>query len=45
VRIDKKIVLSIFSNEVERITEAAKYMDGVITSRIRIPEARTVPIT
>ena len=45
VRIDKKIVLPISSNEVERITEATKYMDGVVTLRIRIPEARTVPIT
>jgi HSP20 family molecular chaperone IbpA len=45
VRIDKKIVLPISSNEVERITEAVKYMDGVVTLRIRIPEARTVPIT
>ncbi|HYZ58579.1 MAG TPA: archaeal heat shock protein Hsp14 [Nitrososphaeraceae archaeon] len=45
VRIDKKIVLPIFINEVERITGAAKHMDGVVTLRIPIPEARTVPIT
>jgi HSP20 family protein len=45
VRIDKKIVLPISTNEVERITGAAKYTDGVVTLRIPIPEARTVPIT
>jgi HSP20 family protein len=45
VRIDKKIVLPISINEVERITGAAKHMDGVVTLRIPIPEARTVPIT
>jgi HSP20 family protein len=43
--IDKKIVLPISTNEVERITGAAKYTDGVVTLRIPIPEARTVPIT
>lgn len=45
VRIDKKIVLPISTNKVERITGAAKYTDGVVTLRIPIPEARTVPIT
>jgi HSP20 family protein len=45
VRIDKKIMLPISTNEVERITGAAKYTDGVVTLRIPIPEARTVPIT
>jgi HSP20 family molecular chaperone IbpA len=45
VRIDKKIVLPISINKVERITGAAKHMDGVVTLRIPIPEARTVPIT
>lgn len=45
VRIDKKIVLPISTNEIERITGAAKYTDGVVTLRIPIPEARTVPIT
>ena len=45
VRIDKKIMLPISTNEVERITGAAKYTDGVVTLKIPIPEARTVPIT
>jgi HSP20 family protein len=45
VRIDKKIVLPISTNKVEGITGAAKYMDGVVTLRIPIPEARSVPIT
>ena len=45
VRIDKKIMLPISTNDVERITGAAKYTDGVVTLRIPIPEARTVPIT
>lgn len=45
VRVDKKIVLPISTNEVERITGAAKYTDGVVTLRIPIPEARTIPIT
>jgi HSP20 family molecular chaperone IbpA len=45
VRLDKKIVLPISTNEVERITGAAKYTDGVVTLRIPIPESRTVPIT
>ena len=45
VRIDKKIVLPISTNEVERITGAVKYTDGVVTLRIPIPEATTVPIT
>ena len=45
VRIDKKIVLPISTKEVERITGAAKYTDGVVTLRIPIPEASTVPIT
>ena len=45
VRIDKKIMLPISTNEVERITGAAKYTDGVVTLRIPIPEASTVPIT
>ena len=45
VRIDKKIVLPISTKEVERITGAAKYTDGVVTLRIPIPEARTIPIT
>lgn len=48
VRIDKKIMLpisTISTNEVERITGAAKYTDGVVTLRIPIPEASTVPIT
>lgn len=45
VRIDKKIVLPISTNEVETVTGAAKYTDGVVTLRIPIPEARTVPIT
>ncbi len=46
VRIDKKIVLPISTtSEVERITGAAKYMDGVVTLKISIPKARTVPIT
>jgi HSP20 family protein len=45
VRIDKKIVLPISINGVERITGAAKHIDGVVTVRIPIPEARTVPIT
>jgi hypothetical protein len=38
-------VLPISINEVERITGTAKHMDGVVTLRIPIPEARTVPIT
>lgn len=45
VQIDKKIVLPISTNEVERITGAAKYREGVVTLRIPIPEARTIPIT
>jgi HSP20 family protein len=45
VRIDKKIVLPISTKEVERITGAAKYTDGVVTLRIPIPEARTIPMT
>jgi HSP20 family protein len=45
VRIDKKIVLPISTNELERVTGAAKYTDGVVTLRIPIPEARTIPIT
>jgi HSP20 family protein len=45
VRIDKKIVLPISTKEVERITGAAKYTDGVVTLRIPISEARTIPIT
>lgn len=45
VRIDKKIVLPISTKEVESITQAAKYTDGVVTLRIPIPEARTIPIT
>jgi HSP20 family protein len=46
VRIDKKIVLPIATKEGERITGgAAKYTDGVVTLRIPIPEARTIPIT
>jgi HSP20 family protein len=45
VRIDKKIVLPTSTNEVERITGAAKYTDGVLTLTIPIPEAGTVPIT
>lgn len=45
VRIDKKIVLPISTKEVERVTGAAKYTDGVVTLRIPIPEATTVPIT
>jgi HSP20 family molecular chaperone IbpA len=45
VRIDKKIVLPISTNELERLTGAAKYTDGVVTLRIPIPEARTIPIT
>lgn len=45
VRIDKKIVLPISTNEAERVTGAAKYTDGVVTLRIPIPEATTVPIT
>ena len=45
LRIDKKILLPISTNEVERVTGAAKYTDGVVTLRIPLPEARTVPIT
>ncbi|MDQ3727631.1 MAG: Hsp20 family protein [Thermoproteota archaeon] len=45
VQIDKKIVLPISTKEVERITGAAKYREGVVTLRIPIPEARTIPIT
>jgi HSP20 family protein len=45
VRIDKKIVLPISTEEVERIIRATKYTDGVVTLRIPIPEARTIPIT
>jgi hypothetical protein len=45
VRIDKKIVLPISTKEVERITGAAKYTDGVVILRIPILEARTLPIT
>ena len=45
LRIDKKILLPISTNEVERVTGAAKYMDGVVTLRIPLPEARMVPIT
>jgi hypothetical protein len=42
---DKKILLPISTNEVERVTGAAKYTDGVVTLRIPLPEARIVPIT
>jgi HSP20 family molecular chaperone IbpA len=45
VRIDKKIVLPTSTNEVERITGAAKYTDGVLTLTIPILEPGTVPIT
>ena len=45
LRIDKKILLPISTNEVERVTGAAKYTDGVVTLRIPLPEARIVPIT
>ena len=45
LRVDKKILLPISTNEVERVTGAAKYTDGVVTLRIPLPEARTVPIT
>ena len=45
LRIDKKILLPISTNEVERVTGAAKYTDGVVMLRIPLPEARTVPIT
>jgi hypothetical protein len=43
--IDKRKVLSIFTKEGKRVTGAAKYTDGVVTLRISIPVARTVPIT
>ena len=45
VQIDKKIVLPISTKEVERITGAATYREGVVTLRIPIPESRTIPIT
>ena len=45
LRIDKKILLPISTNEVERVTGAAKYTDGIVTLRIPLPEARIVPIT
>jgi HSP20 family protein len=45
MRIDKKIELPISTNESERVTGTAKYEDGVVTLRIPIPEATTVPIT
>jgi HSP20 family protein len=44
-RIDKKIVLPMSTKEAERITGAATYTDGVVTLRIPISEARTIPIT
>jgi hypothetical protein len=33
------------TKEAERITGAATYTDGVVTLRIPISEARTIPIT
>ena len=45
VRIEKKIVLPISTSEGEKVIEAAKYTDGVVTLRIPFPEARTIPIT
>ena len=45
VCIDKTKILSIFTKEDKRVTRAAKYTDGVVTLRISIPVARTVPIT
>jgi len=44
LRIDKKITLPISTNEHERIIGAAKYSDGVVTLRIPLTEARTIPI-
>ena len=44
LRIDKKIMLPISTNEHERLIGAAKYLDGIVTLRIPLTEARTIPI-
>jgi hypothetical protein len=45
IRIDKRILLPISTNEAERVIGTAKYVDGVVALRIPIPKATTVPIT
>jgi HSP20 family molecular chaperone IbpA len=45
VQIEKKLVLSISTSEVERVIGAANYTYGVVTLRIPFPEARTIFVT
>ncbi|MDQ3808053.1 MAG: Hsp20 family protein [Thermoproteota archaeon] len=44
LRIDKKIMLPLSTNEHEKVIGAARYSDGVVTLRIPLTEARTIPI-
>ena len=43
-RIDKKIVLPIYTKESEKVVGTAKYADGVVRLRIPIPKSANIQI-
>jgi HSP20 family molecular chaperone IbpA len=44
IKIDRRIVLPISTEDGKRVTATAKYQNGVVTLRLPIPTATAVPI-